>query len=543
MVDLGNLLKSAIEGNYVGKAVLEVSFSDGSFKILYSNKLFQNYSQSFSVDDFLQTRIQTRKFSPENLFLTDGRVLFTRFGKFEFADGNRNSEYYNLYIEDITLKFRQEEEIAWRMRFELGVSSSLQIFIRHIDIESTMPQGLYHLLQFTEMDSVFFLKWVPSRSPSTYQTLANEVKSDKIKPLAKELNGDWAKSDLMRWHRKIQKGKILYLTPERVLPRERWYFESGREDLLLIPVISHGIFYGCLGFERQHKHSPIKKDNILIYQSIASWLGIFLDRDQAIRELNQYKNSLEGLVADRTLDLENTKLELEKAFKAKSDFLAHISHELRTPLNSILGFSKLIQLPDSDLSGKEYLGYINTAGTRLLTMINDILSLMRLESGDLKMYLMEFDPKEIFETSIRLIQPLLESKGMHLESNLIGKPYRIVSDPGKIQQILTNLLSNAIKYGSSNPKLEFNLKFGEEGLEYTVTDFGQGISEEDQKKLFQNFSRLVEDGNIEGTGLGLSISQKLASLLGGSLILKSKSGEGSSFILKLANLKNQKETT
>ncbi|MCZ8342036.1 MAG: ATP-binding protein [Leptospira sp.] len=538
MVDLGSLLKSAIEGNYVGKAVIEVSFSVSNFKILYSNRLFQNFSKSFSVDDFLQFRVQTRKFSPENLFLTDGRVLSTRFGKFELAEGKKESEYYNLYIEDITVKFRQEEEIAWRMRFELGVSSSLQIFIRHHDIEATMPQGLYHLLQFTEMDSVFFLKWVPSRSQSTYQTLANELKSEQIKPIPKELNGDWAKSNLNRWHKKIQKGKILYLTSDKALPKERWYFESGREDLLLIPVISHNVFYGCLGFERQKKHSPIKKDNILVYQSIASWLGIFLERDKAIHELNQYKNSLESLVADRTLDLENTKLELEKAYKAKSDFLAHMSHELRTPLNSILGFSKLIQLPDSDLSGKEYLGYINTAGTRLLTMINDILNLIRLESGDLKIYEIEFDPTEVFETSKRLIQPIADSKGMFLESKIIGKPFRVKSDPGKLQQILTNLLSNAIKYGSSHPKIEFNLKFSENELEFIVTDFGQGISEEDQKKLFQNFSRLGEDGNIEGAGLGLSISQKLASLLQGSLILNSKPGEGSSFTLILPNLKN-----
>lgn len=536
-IDPFSLLKASLEGNDSGTSIISIDKYSKNFEIIIKNSVFESFESGFDLDSFLSKKIRNSDFSKELIYRTNGTILETSFGKFQFPDGDKNKEYTKFFIQDITTKQRQEEEIAWRLRFELGVASSIQILIQQHSIREGLPQALYQLLYFTEMDSVFFLKYESIDNKDRLQIWVNERKTTKYPLLPQECqNEDWYDLGLGRWIHKLKRAKIIYLTQSKAMPREKWFFEQTKaETLLLIPVLFENKFLGILGFLKYKKNSPIQQENLLIYQTVSRWMGLFVQRDIDLAELNRYKSTLESLILERTVALSKTKEELERAYRAKTEFLAHMSHELRTPLNSIIGFSKLIQLPDTDEKGKEYLNYIYTGGMRLLNMINEILNLMKIESGHIKIQITTFNPEDICRQTLDLIEPQAKAKGLEIRFRPPLQTKPIVSDSGKIQQILLNLLSNAIKY-TNQTYFELDCEWVDNLLEITVRDYGPGISVEDQNRIFHTFTRLNDDGKIEGTGLGLSISQGLANRLGGSLGLTSQLGQGSSFILKLPEI-------
>lgn len=537
VVDPCSLLKASLEGDDSGTSILSIDKSSKKFEIIIKNRVFESLESGFDLDSFLSQKIENSDFSTELIYRTNGTILETSFGKFQFPDGDKNKEYTKFFIKDITTKQRQEEEIAWRLRFELGVASSIQILIQQHSIREGLPQALYQLLYFTEMDSIFFLKYESTEQNDRFKIWVNERKTTKYPLLPQECqNENWYDLGLGRWVHKLKNGKTIYLTQGKALPRERWFFDKTKaQTLLLIPVLFEKKFLGVMGFLKYKPNSPIQHENLLIYQTVSRWVGLFVQRDLDLTELNRYKSTLESLILERTLDLSKTKEELERAYRAKTEFLAHMSHELRTPLNSIIGFSKLIQLPDTDEKGKEYLNYIYTGGMRLLNMINEILNLMKIESGHIKIQLTTFNPEDICRQTLDLVEPQAKAKGMEIRFRPPLQTKPIVSDAGKIQQILLNLLSNAIKY-ANHPYFELDCEWVDDLLEISVRDYGPGISEEDQNRIFHTFTRLNDDGNIEGTGLGLSISQGLADRLGGTLGLTSQLGQGSCFILKLPEI-------
>lgn len=529
-----SLFKASLEGNDSGTAILCINTELKSYEVLIKNSKFSSLEAEFDIPSYLKNKISNDDFITEKIYKTDGKILEISFGFFDYDVESETKKYVKFFVRDITIKQKQEEEIAWRLRFELGVASSIQILIQKPSIRESLPQALYQLLYFTEMDSIFFLKNLNLEDPCQFQIWVNERKSTEIPLLSKKFESiHWRDEGLNRWIQKLRKGKIIHLKKEKALPKEKWYFEETKaETILFIPVKFEDKFLGIMGFHKFVPNFIIQHENLLIYQTVSRWMGLFVQRDSDLTELNRYKSSLESLILERTLDLSRTKDELERAYKAKTEFLAHVSHELRTPLNSIIGFSKLIQLPEGDETGKEYLEYIYSGGTRLLKMINEILNLMKLESGQINLQLSEFKPEEICRQSLELIQPQALAKGMEIRFFPPIQSKTIVSDSGKIQQILLNLLSNAIKYGDHS-YVEFHCEWNETEVTFSVRDFGPGIAEEDQKRIFHSFTRLNDDGKIEGTGLGLSISQGLAEKLGGKIGLISQSGEGSTFTLKI----------
>ncbi|XDD47973.1 sensor histidine kinase [Leptospira sp. WS39.C2] len=530
-----SLFKASLEGNDWGTAILVIDTKNKDFQFILKNSIFERLESDFDLLFFLKNKISNNDFNTEVIYKTDGKVLETSFGHFEFPSESNQKQYSKFFIRDITIKQKQEEEIAWRLRFELGVASSIQILIQKPSIRESLPQALYQLLYFTEMDSIFFLKYIANDENDKFEIWVNERKSTEYPLLPKKFQTiNWRKEGINRWIHKLKKGKIIYLTKDKALPKEQWYFqESKAETILFIPVKFENQFLGIMGFQKYIPNFVIHHENLLIYQTVSRWMGLFVQRDKDLTELNRYKSTLESLILERTLDLTRTKEELERAYKAKTEFLAHVSHELRTPLNSIIGFSKLIQLPEEDVTGKEYLQYIYSGGTRLLKMINEILNLMKIESGQIKIQVSEFKPETICRQTLELIQPQANAKGMEIRFFPPIQSKNLRSDSGKIQQILLNLLSNAIKYGDHS-YVEFHCEWSDEGVYFSIRDFGPGISEEDQKRIFHSFTRLNDDGKIEGTGLGLSISQGLAEKLGGKIELISHLGEGSTFTLKLS---------
>jgi len=237
-------------------------------------------------------------------------------------------------------------------------------------------------------------------------------------------------------------------------------------------------------------------------------------------------------------ELEEALIEAQKADKSKSDFLATMSHEIRTPLNAILGISQL-QLQNENLSDElaDALGKINNSGTQLLGIINDILDMSRIETGNLELNPAKYHLPSLINDSVQLNIVRIGSKPITFDLEIDKKlPSLLYGDELRLKQILNNLLSNAIKYTEKGHiKLSITASDCTDNggvlLRFDVSDTGQGITLKDQEHLFAEYTRFNFSANraIEGVGLGLTIVRKLVAIMGGTIEVKSEYGVGSTF--------------
>jgi PAS domain S-box-containing protein len=237
--------------------------------------------------------------------------------------------------------------------------------------------------------------------------------------------------------------------------------------------------------------------------------------------------------------LQEKNLELENANYAKDRFLASMSHELRTPLNAIMGFTGtlLMKLP-GPLTGdqEKQLTTIQTSARHLLSLINDLLDLAKIESGKVELKLESVVCQSVIEEVVTTLRPLVEAKGLQFKLKLPGEEIVLQTDRRALNQIILNLSNNAIKFtehGEIRLELARHSENGRTVTEISIVDTGIGIRAEDQVKLFEAFEQLGPSvaRRHEGTGLGLHLSQKLAGLLGGRITFVSEYGKGSTFTL------------
>jgi two-component system, NarL family, sensor histidine kinase BarA len=272
------------------------------------------------------------------------------------------------------------------------------------------------------------------------------------------------------------------------------------------------------------------------YEKLSDAFNHMLDRLQESQlQLRKANKELDAKI----VELSDRNIELFKANKLKSEFLANISHEFRTPLNAILGFAEILKdKPAADIEkSKRYAENIITSGRSLLTMINDLLDLAKAESGRIDLHLARTSITELCENLQTFFTPLAQKKQLSLNLYCDKDIPVIRTDPGKVQQILYNFLSNAIKFTPDEGKIDIRATVDEEGktVRMAVSDTGPGIAPEDQDKIFEKFRQL--DGSITrqstGTGLGLAISKELAKLIDGTISLKSQPGHGATFSLDI----------
>jgi PAS domain S-box-containing protein len=294
----------------------------------------------------------------------------------------------------------------------------------------------------------------------------------------------------------------------------------------------------------------IKKDGSLItiiatshdikYLGRNSRVAVIIDiteRKKAEEELKLHREHLEELVIQRTAELEKEKHHAQSADRLKSAFLATMSHELRTPLNSIIGFTGiLMQERPGPLNNeqKKQLGMAQSSARHLLSLINDVLDISKIEAGQLKMNLQLFNLPDLINKVVDTNRPFADKKNLRITVSIDKDVKDITSDNLRVQQILLNLVNNAIKFtevGTISIRSFWDGKY----VKILITDTGIGIESEKLEQLFKPFIQ-IDTGltrKHEGTGLGLSICKKLTEMLNGKIEVESKYGTGSTFSVKL----------
>jgi len=286
-----------------------------------------------------------------------------------------------------------------------------------------------------------------------------------------------------------------------------------------VPLLRDGVPIGSISVFRTEVR-PFTDAQLTLLQTFA---------DQAVIAIENVR--LFNEIQDKTQ-------ELEAANQHKDEFLASMSHELRTPLNAVIGFSEvLLEKMFGEINAKqeEYLNDILSSGRHLLSLINDILDLAKIEAGRMELDLEDFELGPAIDNAVVLVRERATRKSLTLDTELGSGLGAVRGDQRKIKQVLLNLLSNAVKFTPEGGRVEVRAQRLRDHVEVSVTDTGIGIAAEHQEAVFEEFRQVGTDyaKKHEGTGLGLTLSKRFVELHGGHIAVKSRLGEGSTFTFTL----------
>jgi signal transduction histidine kinase len=295
--------------------------------------------------------------------------------------------------------------------------------------------------------------------------------------------------------------------------------QIGWRSALFVPLVRDGAGVGCIGILRAEAGAFDPKE-VALAQTFADQAVIAIQNARLFREIQDKSR------------------QLEIANQHKSEFLANMSHELRTPLNAIIGFSEvLLERMFGELNDKQddYLKDIFSSGKHLLSLINDILDLSKIEAGRMELEVDSFDVPAALDNALTLVRERAQRHGIGLQLQVAPEVGEMRADERKFKQILLNLLTNAVKFTPDGGRVDVRASLVDGVLQVAVADTGIGIAAEDQAAVFEEFRQVGRHytNKQEGTGLGLTLTRRFVELHGGTLTLESEPGRGSTFTFTL----------
>jgi signal transduction histidine kinase len=290
--------------------------------------------------------------------------------------------------------------------------------------------------------------------------------------------------------------------------------ESGVRAILAVPMVREDRLIGCLVVSR-NRPGDFPAEAVELLRTFATQSALAIQNARLFKEI------------------EDKSRQLEAASRHKSEFLANMSHELRTPLNAIIGFSEVLgerMFGELNEKQEEYLKDIHASGQHLLSLINDILDLSKIEAGRMELELTDFDLPATLDNALTLVRERAGRRGIALVLTVDERLAQVRADERKVRQVMLNLLSNAIKFTPEGGGIDVRAVPVDGMVEISVRDTGVGIAPEDQEAIFEEFRQVgTAAKKVEGTGLGLALSRKFVDLHGGRIWVTSQVGTGSTF--------------
>ena len=420
---------------------------------------------------------------------------------------------------DISEQMRAEGALAARLDYEHTAAALFQTFVHcgREQMEQIMDRVLGRMARFTGTSRAFLYRFDATTSVAVRQYVWGDPQAELT-----DLPPTFMPVADLEWLQGLFEMKIPVMSedlrrhasiPERFL--DTW--GTSRAAFLAAPIIRDHQVFGFVGIDSDTARGWTQ-EHINLVHTVADLFITVWSKHEVERSLVQAREAAEA------------------SNRAKSEFLANMSHEIRTPMNSVIGLADLLCDMHPTSRQRQYLEMIRVSGTALLSLINDILDLSKIEAGQLELDLVDTDLPSLVDEVSGLIAFTAQSSGLEMVCRLApGVPQRVLLDPCRLRQVLINLLNNAVKF-TQRGHVYLNIEPVGAGdnhvdLRFSVTDTGIGIPEQSLARIFEKFTQ-AEAGTTRrygGTGLGLAISQQLVTLMDGTIVARSTPGVGSTF--------------